>query len=154
MAQNMPNQMEITTTPDGIKMYKCRKCSEISKRRYNLMRHFIRFHEKIMPRKSCCSIIFDTKSDFYKHKEEIHDEKKKYTKEQNQTSKQDDIRTETSMENTRVPLRSMANVNRTIVKRASKPRRKIKSSSKENLKIYNIMDTTKKGIIKRFQSIN
>lgn len=39
---------------EGSKMYKCQKCSQISKRRYNMERHYIRFHEKMIFSKTCC----------------------------------------------------------------------------------------------------
>jgi len=50
-------------------------------------------------------MIFFTKSDFYKHKEKVHDEKKKYTKEQNRTSsKQRTTETYAKIQNNEVSL--------------------------------------------------
>ncbi|KYN19345.1 hypothetical protein ALC57_08318, partial [Trachymyrmex cornetzi] len=98
----MNNNIDIISI-EGITMYMCKKCDEMSKRRYNMERHFTRFHETILPEKTCCTlqhilcndlessvqspkvfglskphITFATKSDFYKHKEKIHEQK--YTK--------------------------------------------------------------------------
>ncbi|XP_024874232.1 uncharacterized protein LOC112456130 [Temnothorax curvispinosus] len=78
--QSMSNKVEIFKV-NGDKMYKCQKCGEMSKRRFNVERHYRRFHEKIKPQKTCCDKIFYTKSDFYNHRHKIHEEKKKYTKE-------------------------------------------------------------------------
>ncbi|XP_011700987.1 PREDICTED: uncharacterized protein LOC105457804 isoform X2 [Wasmannia auropunctata] len=75
---------------EGTKLYKCIKCGEMSKRRYNTERHFRRFHENIYPGKTCCGTTFCTKSDFYDHKEKTHNEKRKYTKGQNQSISESD----------------------------------------------------------------
>ncbi|KYN08658.1 hypothetical protein ALC62_00329 [Cyphomyrmex costatus] len=87
---------------EGMTMYTCKKCDEVSKRRYNMERHFRRFHETITPGKTCCDslyfyktkkikirqigvtnrghsairhVTFSTKSEFYKHREKIHKQK-------------------------------------------------------------------------------
>ncbi|XP_036149818.1 uncharacterized protein LOC118647932 [Monomorium pharaonis] len=67
---------------DGEKWQKCNKCGLISRRRYNTERHYKRFHDLIIPGKTCCNITFYTKGDFNCHKQDIHGEKKKHTKDQ------------------------------------------------------------------------
>ncbi|KAL0105197.1 hypothetical protein PUN28_016682 [Cardiocondyla obscurior] len=83
------SQPTIPITVSGMKMYKCtvKKCSHMSKRRFNSTRHYERFHStKYFKQKVCCGRIFDVKFDFYQHKEKIHDEKKKYVKEQSENT--------------------------------------------------------------------
>lgn len=53
----MNNNINIISI-EGITMYTCKKCDEMSKRRYNMERHFRRFHETILPGKTCCGKYF------------------------------------------------------------------------------------------------
>lgn len=46
-------KVEIIITGQGHKKYKCQKCGQTSKRRFNLERHYTRFHEQIIL-KTCC----------------------------------------------------------------------------------------------------
>ncbi|XP_029173191.1 probable serine/threonine-protein kinase DDB_G0278509 [Nylanderia fulva] len=46
-------------------------------RRFNAERHYKRFHETTQTRK-CCDEIFHTKSEYYDHKENVHNERKRY----------------------------------------------------------------------------
>jgi len=134
---------------------------------------------------------FFTKSDFYKHKEKVHDEKKKYTKEQNRTIsfKQQITKTYAKIQNNfqeevslltceklsapkklflhkwqnnslrlmRAPLTNMQNTmsRRGVMKRTQKiiKRSNFVSSTKENVKIYNITDRSKEGIDRGLNSI-
>lgn len=48
----MCSKVEVTKMQNG-KIYKCQKCFLTSKRRYNVERHYQRFHEK-MSLKICC----------------------------------------------------------------------------------------------------
>ncbi|KAL6261189.1 hypothetical protein P5V15_008713 [Pogonomyrmex californicus] len=104
---NMADKLDTDTKVEVIiddenKLYKCLKCNEISKRRYNAERHYKRFHENTFPKKICCGTIFPTKGDFYVHKEIAHNEKRKYQerfKKQFQISKIDEFKDSENISN-------------------------------------------------------
>ncbi|XP_025990430.1 uncharacterized protein LOC113003768 [Solenopsis invicta] len=85
--ENMSNEVMVGDE----KMQKCPKCSLMSRRKFNMERHYKRFHEKTFPKKICCGITFSTKGDFNLHKQEVHGEKKKYANEQNQMQSENEV---------------------------------------------------------------
>ncbi|XP_071555381.1 uncharacterized protein [Temnothorax nylanderi] len=161
--QSMSNRVEIFTV-NGDKMYKCEKCGEMSKRRFNVERHYRRFHEKIKPQKTCCGFTFYTKSDFYNHRQKIHEEKKKYTKEYKKIQNKNDI-SRSPIEKLNAPKKGFLSRwqkdsykcknRRSATKRPSRRRVPTHSLSmtKENIKIYNVTEESKESIDRALYSI-
>ncbi|RLU18254.1 hypothetical protein DMN91_008610 [Ooceraea biroi] len=57
--------------------YECTICNNVFDRRYNGLRHFDRFHTSIEC-KTCCRKMFSTKGEYYDHREQMHNDVKRY----------------------------------------------------------------------------
>ncbi|KAM0726109.1 hypothetical protein ACS0PU_008190 [Formica fusca] len=77
--KNMPDKIAdiVKIKVEDKSSYRCVICGNIYPRRFNAERHYKRFHETTQARR-CCDETFYTKSDYYDHKKNMHNERKRY----------------------------------------------------------------------------